>query len=146
MTDLSMIHPLMLGLIERAGGPERAASMIDARMGRPLDRDSQSTRKGTMSKRMSGQYAWPADEILALEDVLGVYPYRDWLRQCTPQVEEGASMMSLLSEAARESGEGLSAIVQVLSGGGCPAQARKELVDAISAFQRLKLALSGDVP
>lgn len=145
MTDLSLIHPIMLGLIERAGGPERAAAQIDARLGRPLDRDSQSTRKGTMSKRMSGQYPWPAEEILALEDVLGVFPYRDWLKQSTPQSEEVASMMCLMADAAKESGEGLSAIMQVMSGGGCPVQARKELVDAIGAFQRLKAALRQDI-
>lgn len=146
MSDVTMIHALMIGLVERAGGPENAARMIDARMGRPLDKASQSTRKGTVSKRLSGQLSWPLDEILALEDVTGNFAVRDWLRLSRGgQEDEASSMMQLLSEATLESGQGLSAAMSAVAGGGCPSHARKELAEAISAMKRLKLKL-GDAP
>lgn len=144
MSDSAMIHALMIGLVEKAGGIENAARMIDARMGRPLDKDSQSTRKGTVSKRVSGQLSWPLDEILALEDVTGHYAVRDWLRLSRGVVDdESASMMQLLSEATLESGQALSAAMASVGAGSCPAHAQKELAEAISALTRLKQKLGG---
>lgn len=137
--NATMIHALMIGLVERAGGVEAAARLIDARMGRPLDRDSQSTRKGTLSKRLAGHLSWPLDEIMALEDATGDRCVRRWLAQSLPELAEAQCVMRAMAEISREHGEAMGALADyaVAPSASGRARARKEMQDVLGVLKRL---------
>ena len=64
----TLINAQMAALIDgHFGCLDAAAETIFARTGVPVN-------KSTLSKRLSGQYGWPADEIAALEDAAGISP------------------------------------------------------------------------
>ena len=71
MSDSNMIRALMRPLIQKAGGLMPAATIIDAALGLPLDRDGLSRRKSTLWQRQEGELEWPMVEVWALEDALG---------------------------------------------------------------------------
>lgn len=142
MSNAGVIHAQMINLVERAGGVEAAARLIDARMGRPLDRDAQSTRKGTLSKRLSGVLSWPLDEIMALQEVLGLYPVTDWMIMNRPARDQSC-LMGLVGDAAREHGEAMAAALAVVSGSGKPERAKAEIVEAIGTLQQMLAQLGG---
>lgn len=139
-----MIHALMIGLVERAGGPEAAARMIAARLGDPGDKIVEATRKGTISRRISGSLTWPLDEVLALEDALGDYRVRNWLGQTLPTPEPDASLIQVLADASRETGEATSAVMDLIAKRGTREAARKEVAEGLLFFQQLLACLEGD--
>ena len=143
MSDGQMIHALMIGLVERSGGPENAARMIDACMGRALDNDSQSRRKGTISKRVTGQLSWPLDEILALEAATGDFRVREWLACSRPGAGVEASLLQLAADVSRETGEAIGAVLALLSKSGTRQDALKEALEGQAYFARLVAELGG---
>ncbi|WP_417627053.1 hypothetical protein [Pararhodobacter aggregans] len=143
MSDAQMIHALMIGLVERSGGPENAARMIDACMGRALDSDSQSRRKGTISKRLSGQLSWPLDEILALEAATGDDRVSAWWEARRPGAAANASLLQLAADVTRESGEAIGAVLALLSKKGTRQEALKEALEGQAYFARLVAELGG---
>ncbi|MBN8293246.1 hypothetical protein JI664_14825 [Rhodobacter sp. NTK016B] len=138
MTDAqTMIHVLMQGLVEHAGGPENAARRIGARFGDKAEDVIKATRKGTISRRCNGTLTWPLDEIMALEEATGDYRVREWLAASRPQAAADASLMQLAGDVSRETGEAISAVLAMLSQSGTPENALKEALESQAFLDRL---------
>jgi len=100
-----MINAQMSALIDgHFGCLEAAAETIFARTGIPV-------AKGTLSKRLSGQCGWPADEIAALEDAAGISPVSNSLyRRLNPTVVTACgSMRAQVGVISKETGESVYA-------------------------------------
>lgn len=130
MTDRAMIRAFMSGLVDRAGGVEASAALIGARLGADVS-------KGSISKRLAGHLDWPLVEIMALEDAVGDPCVRRWLARTLPDLIEGQTLIQATADAVREHGEAVSAVMDLASGRGDRATARKELAEAVTAARRL---------
>lgn len=102
-----LVNAQMAALIDGYFGClDAAAETINARTGGTLC-------KGTLSKRLSGQYGWPVDEVAALEDAAGRHPVtRALSRRLNP--DERTASGSILAQAgaiSKETGEAVSAIL-----------------------------------
>lgn len=142
MSDRVLINQFMRALVTKAGGPASAASYIDAGLGIPLQ-NGESTRVGTISKRLAGHLSWPLDEIMALEDALGDHPVRRWLTGTLPEAAQTADLMTCISESSREFGEAIGAVADLASGRGDRMRTMKEIHDARQAMDRLAVAVNG---
>lgn len=140
MTDLRrMINSHISALIDGTFGClDAAAETINARLGASLC-------KGTISKRLQGQYGWPVDEVVALEDAAGRYPVTRMLaRRLNP--DGGTARGTILMHAgacAKETGEAVSAILaaQEADSAGERAIAVAEIDEAIEALRRARAVL-----
>lgn len=125
-----MLRSFMAGLIEKAGGVEPAAALISARRGTEVS-------KGTISKRQAGHLDWSFADIWALEEAVGDPCVRRWGAQSLPEIADGQSLMQAGAELSREFGEAQGAIMDLASGRGSPAKARKEMQDLVIAAERM---------
>lgn len=130
MSDAAMIRAFMARLIEAAGGVDPAAALIGARLGRDVS-------KGSISKRQSGGLDWPLVEVMALEDAVGQPIVRRWLAQGLPEAADAQTMAHGVAEVAREAGEAVAAVMDLMGGSGSRVRARKELSEARDALGRL---------
>lgn len=142
MTQRLMINQFMRALVAKAGGPANAASLIDIGLGIALQ-NGESSRVGTVSKRLAGHLDWPLIEIMALEDALGDQCIRRWLLSTMPGHNEGVALLDAVSALSQETGEAVSAVISLAAGRGDHARARKELQDAKQVIDRLAAALEG---
>ncbi|MEQ8292506.1 MAG: hypothetical protein RIA08_09890 [Roseovarius sp.] len=132
----ALINAQVAALIDGSFGClDAAASAIDARL-------RTSVSKGTLSKRLQGQYGWPVDEIIALEDAAGRHPVtRLMARRMDPDGETASG--SILMHAgcvSKETGEAVSAILaaQQSQAANDGARALAEIDEAIEALQRAR--------
>jgi hypothetical protein len=140
MADLRrFVNSQMAALIDgQYGCLDAAAEAINARTG-------QSVGKGTLSKRLSGQFGWPVDDVIALEDGAGRHPVTRMLaRRLAP--DEATARGSILSHAgaiSKEAGEAVSAILaaQQSDAGSDAAQAVVEIDEAIQALRLARARL-----
>lgn len=130
MSDAAMIRAFMARLINEAGGVDPAAALIGAVLGHEVS-------KGSISKRQSGHLDWPLVEVMALEDALGQPVVRRWLAQTLPEASETKTMAQGVAEVAREAGEAVAAVMDLMVGAGSRVVARKELAEARDAMARL---------
>lgn len=130
MSDAAMVRAFMARLIEEAGGVDPAAALIGARFGREV-------AKGSISKRQNGHLDWPLVEIMALEDAVCMPIVRRWLAQTLPEASETRTMAQGVAEVAREAGEAVAAVMDLMVGSGSRVSARKELAEARDALARL---------
>lgn len=137
MSDRAMIRALMQGLVDRAGGVDAAAALIGARLGADVS-------KGSISKRNSGQLDWPLVEIMALEDALGDPCVRHWMFRSLPEVTEGQTLLRAAVDAVRESGEAVSAVMDLVSGTGKRSIARREVQEAVTSISGLAALLESE--
>lgn len=118
---------------------DAACETINARLGT-------SVNKGTLSKRLQGQYDWPVSDIIALEDASGRYPItRMMARRLVPDERTArGSLLMHASACAKETGEALSAILaaQQSGGGGDDAQAIREIDEAIAELRAARAFLT----
>lgn len=141
MADLRrLVNSQMAALIDGYGCLDAAAEAINARTG-------QNVVKGTLSKRLSGQWGWPVDDVIALEDATGRHPItRMMARRLNPD-ERTASGSILIHAGAisKEAGEAVSAILaaQQSDADQDKAQAITEIDEAIAALRRARAALGG---
>lgn len=142
MPDLRrLINSQMQALIDgHFGCLDATAETINARL-------NSSVSKGTLSKRLQGQYGWPADEVAALEDAAGKFPVTRLLaRRLLP--DERTARGSILMHAgcvSKETGEAVSAILaaQQSEAADDRAQALVEIDEAIEALQSARSILQG---
>ncbi len=140
MADLrKVVNTQMAAMIDgQFGCLDAAAETINART-------NLSVCKGTLSKRLSGQLAWPVDEIAALEDACGKHPVTRLLaRRLNP--DEGTASGSMIMHAgaiSKEAGEAVSAILaaQQSDSDQDQAQALVEIDEAIDALRRARRRL-----
>lgn len=127
----------------------QVSAMIDGQFG-CLDaaaetinaRTNQSVNKGTLSKRLSGQYGWPIDDLVALEDACGHHPITRMLaRRLNPDERTARGSMIMHAGAiSKEAGEAVSAILAAQQS-NCDkddAQALVEIEEAIEALERAR--------
>lgn len=134
MADLRrLVNAQVAALIDGSFGClDAAAETINARTG-------QSVSKGTLSKRLSGQFGWTVDDVIALEDAAGRHPVtRLMARRLRP--DEQTARGSILMHAgaiSKEAGEAVSAILaaQQSDAESDRAQAITEIDEAISALR-----------
>lgn len=129
MDDSAMIRAFMAQLIDRLHGVDAAAAVISARRGVEVS-------KGTISKRQAGQLEWPAVDIWAMQDALGVFCVDDYRQQRRRDLTGGDDLLAALAPVARESGEAVSAVMDFVAGRGSHAAARKEVSEALAVLQR----------
>lgn len=123
----------MSALIDgKYGCLDAAAETIQARTGLPVS-------KGTLSKRLSGQYGWTVDEVVALEDAAGCHPVtRAMARRLNP--DESTARGSILAQAgaiSKETGEAVSAVLAAQQSATVDdwARAAAEIVEALEVLQ-----------
>lgn len=137
MADLRrLVNGQMSALIDgQYGCLDAAAEAINARTGHAVC-------KGTLSKRLSGQFGWPACGVIALEDAAGRHPVtRLMARRLCPDARTASGSMLLHAGAiSREAGEAVSAILaaQQSQAAHDGAQAVVEIDEAIEALRRAR--------
>jgi hypothetical protein len=131
-----LINAHMAALIDGPFGClDSAAETINARLGL-------SVCKGTLSKRLSGQYGWPADEIFALEDAAGRYPVtRTAARRL--HGDENTARGSIIIQAgiiSKEVGEAVNALLAADQNANSEnwADAVHEIDEGIEALRRAR--------
>ncbi|WP_339819701.1 hypothetical protein [uncultured Paracoccus sp.] len=144
MSDSNMIRALMRPLIQKAGGLMPAATIIDAALGLPLDRDGLSRRKSTLWRRQEGELEWPMVEVWALEDALGDRPVSNWRARNAAAPVKAGCILDILSEACSESGDAFAAITSFIAGKGSRERALSEIEESIAAKKRLRDAIDQD--
>lgn len=130
MSDAAMIRAYMGRLIKAAGGVDAASALIGAALGREVS-------KGSVSKRQAGVLDWPLIEVWALEDALADPCISQFRSRSLPQEAEAQGLLQLMPDAARESGEALAAVMDLATGRGNRAVARKEVGEAYRALGKL---------
>ena len=135
-----VIHSVMRALVARLGCLDAVAATINA--GCP----GTNCNKSLISRRMSGELAWPLEHILVLEDALGVWPISELMveRLAARQAGRGTLPLSVAAgAAAKENGEAISAILRADSSGrfGDLAEAERETREAIDALEVALAAL-----
>ena len=128
----TLINAQMAAIIDgHFGCLDAAAETIFARTGIHVS-------KGTLSKRLSGQCGWPADEIAALEDAAGISPVSNTLyRRLSPtDVTACGSMRSQIGVISKETGESVFATMAAQQSARCEdwAVAAVEIQQAIDAL------------
>lgn len=100
------------------------------------------TTKGTLSKRLAGQYGWPVEDVIALEDAAGRHPITRMMARRLNADERKASghLFQHAGAISKEAGEAVAAILaaqQSDSADDC-AQAVTEIDEAIEALRRAR--------
>lgn len=134
MADMrALVNAQMAAMIDGCFGClDAAAETINARTGL-------SVNKGTLSKRLSGQYGWPIDEVAALEDAAGRHPVtRVIARRLNP--DERTARGSILAQAgaiSKETGEAVNAILAAQQSASSKdwAAAAAEIDEAVQALR-----------
>lgn len=140
MADLRrLVNSQMAALIDgQFGCLDAAVEAINARTG-------QAVCKGTLSKRLAGQFGWPVDDVIALEDASGRHPVTRLMAR-RMSGDPGTARGSMLLHAgaiSKEAGEAVNAILaaQQSQAGNDAAQAITEIDEAIEALRRARGAL-----
>ncbi len=135
-----LINSQMQALIDgHFGCLDATAETINARL-------DHSVCKGTLSKRLQGQYGWPVDEIAALEDAAGRHPVtRLMARRLSPDERTArGSILMHVGRVSKETGEAVSAILaaQQSEAADDRDQAIVEIDEAIEALRKARSVLS----
>lgn len=140
MADLRrLVNSQMSALIDgHYGCLDAAAEAINARTG-------QAVSKGTLSKRLAGQFGWPVDDVMALEDAAGRHPVtRLMARRMAAGGDTARGSMILHAGAiSKEAGEAVSAILSAQQSQAAHdnSQAVVEIDEAIEVLRRARAAL-----
>ena len=143
MTDIPLmqVNAAMRTLVSMCGGVDAAAQQI-------AERSGTGPQKGTVSKKMNGQYDWTVADVLALEDGMGRYPVSKILAARLPSEDSATAMdlMNGLAAAAKESGEAQAALLKAIASGKPDdmAKAAVEWREAVAAFQQMMPAFDAD--
>lgn len=134
MSDSQIIRAFVGKLIEKLGGFDATAALLTARFGKEV-------HKGTISKRQAGDLEWPLSHLWAMEDAAADHCISRYRMQTLPEVGEGVTLLRGLAAMARENGEAVEAVADLVAGRGCRDRARKEVSDVISAGKKVAAIL-----
>jgi hypothetical protein len=139
MSTRARVNASMQALIDGFYGClDSAAEQINARAGA-------SVSKGTISKRLAGQYGWPVEDVIALEDGAGRYPVTKMMMRRLDASKEtaAASLYEASGVASKEAGEAISAALSAAQSAdaGEIAAAIQEAAEGEAAMRRLREAL-----
>lgn len=110
MSDV-VIRGIFRGLVQRIGGVEAAAAVIEAHAG--------VGHKGTVSKMCGGQLGVTISAAIALEGALGEYPLTEYLAaQRASGIDVPASLSSMAAQSALLAGQMQSALMLALADDG----------------------------
>lgn len=111
---------------------------LDAAAEEINQRTGLSVQKGTLSRRLQGQFGWPVEEVLALEDACGRRGITRFVARRLKADEGTASGSMLLSAGSisKETGEAVAAILAAQHSDNADdrAQALAEVQEAIDAL------------
>lgn len=136
MVDVrKVVNAQMAALIDGTFGClEAAAETINARNGGHVS-------KGTLSKRLSGQFGWPVEDVAALEDASGKFLTTKMLARRMKASGQGASpcLYAASGIASKEVGEAISAALRAAQSAddADTATAIQETTEAVAALQAL---------
>lgn len=107
MADL-VTRTIFAGLVQRLGGVDAAAAVLEARFGVGC--------KGTVSRWCAGHSGVTLDAVVALEDALGSYPLtRRLAERIAAPVPARADMQALTAESSVASGQAHAALIRAMS-------------------------------
>ena len=136
-----MTRAMFAALVDRVGGCDVAAAILEARHGVGC--------KGTISRMCSGSIGVTVDAMCALEDNLRAFPLTEMLSKRRLGVaSNGGDIHALTAESILVAGQAHAALVQAISAGGehgaliGEAEAGR-IVAAMSALRDLADAISG---
>jgi len=99
------------GLVQRFGGVEAVAALLEARTG--------TGSKGTISKICAGQLSVPVEMAVALEDALGSYPITKRmaarLEGGAPKMPSRATLQEMAARASLEHADVMNVILRAFS-------------------------------
>lgn len=131
MADLA-IRAIFAGMVQRLGGVDAAAAVLEARYGTGC--------KGTISRMCAGHAGVTVEAAVAIEDALGSYPLtRRLAERMGGTLPAPASLQVLAAQSAVESGAAQAALITALSpdspGGAdlTPAERAAALAKAVTA-------------
>ncbi|ETX26688.1 hypothetical protein [Roseivivax isoporae] len=129
------VHALMRGLVTRHFPTQQSAAKEMADFWHPTGNAGDDFDTAALSRKMNGTREWTTSDVIALSAIAGSDRVVVAMRQALP--ERAGSPVSALQHARRlikEGGEGTAALLAV-SEGGCPHQARAELVDILDTVK-----------
>ena len=142
MNNRAIINSHMQALIDGFYGClDAACEQINARNG-------SSVCKGTLSRRLSGDFGWPVEDVWALEDGAGRYPVSR--RRASQLQREDSACLSIYAAsgaASKEAGEAVNAALAAAQStdAGDTATAIREAEEGIEALTALRDSLTANV-
>ena len=144
MPDIRLVaRAHVKSIVDWFGCYDAVAETINARWGAAAGTGGVS--RGTISKKVAGQFDWTISDVIALEDASGRYPVTKLLArrlEDRPAPTSG-SLLNDGSIIARESGEAICAILSAEQSSSADdrAGAVKEIDDAIEALKAARVRL-----
>jgi hypothetical protein len=143
MADLRQsCHAAMRALVQRVGSFDAITETLSARWGHGVS-------KGTISRKMNGDFDWTVADVIAMEDCLGEFPVTRMLaRRMGDEVRPTADLSRQGGVIARETGEAVCAILAASASARASDEAAAviEIDEAIAALRAARARLSeGDV-
>ncbi|KZY05245.1 MULTISPECIES: hypothetical protein [unclassified Sulfitobacter] len=111
-------------------------------------RNGSTVCKGTMSRRLNGDFGWPVEDVIALEDGAGRYPVtRRMANRLTDKERAAACIYEASGAASKEAGEAVSAALRAAQSAdaGHTAGAIREAEEGMQALSDLRDSLTAHV-
>lgn len=117
---------------------------LDAALEQINARNGSSVSKGTLSRRLHGDFGWPVEDVIALEDGAGRYPVtRRMASRLDTKAGAAGCIYSASGDFSKEAGEAACASLRAAQTATSEdhADAIREAEEAVAAAEKLRDAL-----
>lgn len=134
-TQRHTLNAIMRSLVDQLGGVDASSAIISERWSRPVS-------KGTISRRLSGEWDWTVCDIIALQEAAQRRPVYDWFESFDGSAAAKEDAMAAAAFTNVEFGQANAALMTAKTPED-RARAAKEWRDVAEGAERVIDALEG---